>query len=793
MHSLYPSLPIVALDPMLKRPTAPASGSWHAAVGPAATFTPRSNVGLVTGIEGWVDVDLDSPEAVALAPEWLPTPRGIWGRQYPSGEFAPTHYLYRANPLPESWCRPEMGVELRALAAEGPRLQSVLPPSTIFCDKDGEYSKTPTQYVSQYKWKEQPDFSAPANDAAVDLAVAVRMLALAATAAAMTKNADHQRHDTWLALCGGLTKVGWPAMAIEILVSSACSLYDKDLLDRLGTARSTAARAETGGALKGFGTLKDHWPANIVTMFARAASDVATLEGWVADTEEVTVVSGNFATDNDEIINILTNVEHMFTRSGQLVTIAAKGSGLAIETCTEGNITELATRYGKLRRRTPSGGLEIYTPDARAIRAILERRVWPGLRELLDVVDMPTLRPDGTVIDQEGYDEDTHILYKPRVEKAWAFGNSFEDAQDAVRQLMEPIAEIPFVDALSRSAWLAFVLTLTARSAVRGVVPGYASDASAGNTGKSLAVSVASVIATGHAAATLPFPIPSAVEQLLFSAGASGQRLLFFDNIDRRSAESDAVEGAMTSGSLAQRKFHAQYTIEAPFRCVVAISGNNMEFSPTLGRRFLYSRQVRPANRGDTWRPAIPRLIEWTKERQANLYCAALTILIAHAKAGRPGGDILLGSFEEWSTTIAAALAWLGLPNPIGSRAAVCAPVADTEHYEELAMCLSLYQAKMGYEHEWTSAELFEFIDAPTIGGIGAAAELRQKLLRALTSASPRGRRIESAKAVGETLRLLYDKEIPNLGTLRCRTGHAKTRIWRFVVGTPEGTRTPTS
>ncbi len=830
--------PIVAIHAREKRPVGLA---WAATAGTDVHAAVGRNVGLLLGArDGWVDVDLDSPEARQLAAEWLPEPVARWGRNDGSGVYkdaspgapkpetgpgrACSHYLYRFESVPDSWCQSALGVELRSKAKAGEGLQSVIPPSIIYVDKNGDGVEpgAVSEHLALYSWCPKPDgsngaptFSEPRQDvqAATDLATACRFLAIAAIAARLTKNADGKRHDIFLALCGGLAKTGWPDSCIQALVASAArAAGDPDLPDRLAAAVSTVTRVKNGGFVRGWNALKEHWPEDVVKKVIAAAKDVATLEKWdaTAPVDGAIVVSGNFAVDNDEIVRILTDVENMFVRGGQLVTITAKGNGLSIEACTEGNITEIATRYGNIQKRGPSGALATFTPDARQIRAILERRTWPGLRELSDVTTMPTLRPDGSVITEPGYDEATKTLYRPRnigpdgnptgEDYEWSFGSTKEDAIEGLRALLEPIEEMPFIDNLSRTAWLAFVLTLVSRATINGAVPGFASDAAQGASGKTLAVRVASIIATGMDAASQPFPGPQQIEQTLFSAGASGQRLLFFDNVDRKKAESDALEGAMTSKNLSQRKFHAQYVIEAPFRCVVALSGNNMQFSPTTGRRFLFARQCVPKGVDPATRKfRIGHLLEWVMENQKRLYAAALTVLIAHANAGRPKGSIMMGSFEEWSSVVPAALEWCGCPNPILGTAARAAPSSDTEFLSELLSALAEYQVKVnsgqpitkrhaeGESFEWTSTQLWEYLDAENgsvmvTPGEKAAGNLRKRIMRALCASTATGRKVENAKHVGECLSRAADREYLGIGILRNRIGHGKTRYWRFEV-----------
>ena len=63
-----------------------------------------------------------------------------------------------------------------------------------------------------------------------------------------------------------------------------------------------------------------------------------------------------------------------------------------------------------------------------------------------------------------------------------------------------------------------------------------------------------------------------------------------------------------------------------------------------------------------TW-PSHPDLLAWVRRERGRLLVAALTILYAFCRAGRPvpSGLKPWGSFEGWSGLVRAALVWAGM------------------------------------------------------------------------------------------------------------------------------------
>ncbi len=106
-------------------------------------FMPGDNLGIIPGTAsgGLVDIDLDAPEAVALADRFLPPTDSVFGRP---GKPR-SHRLYRVEPVPETkqFRDPSDRSMLVELRADG-GMQTVFPPSRhpsgekIAWDRDGQ-------------------------------------------------------------------------------------------------------------------------------------------------------------------------------------------------------------------------------------------------------------------------------------------------------------------------------------------------------------------------------------------------------------------------------------------------------------------------------------------------------------------------------------------------------------------------------------------------------------------------------------------------------------------------------
>jgi hypothetical protein len=310
-------------------------------------------------------------------------------------------------------------------------------------------------------------------------------------------------------------------------------------------------------------------------------------------------------------------------------------------------------------------------PPKDCVRAVLEQGEWPGVRNLRGVIEAPAMRPDGSIIQEPGYDAATGYLYEPNAAfLPVADEPTHSDAVLAYARLAEPFAEFPYVSGAHRSAVIAAILTLLARPAIRGAVPVWVFDASSRRSGKSLQVDIVHIVVTGRSASRMTFPEQDEeLEKVLSSYAMRGAATVNFDNVARKfgGAALDKVATAVDQVDL--RVLGSTDIRTVAWLAVIFASGNNVTFGGDMAARVLSPRIETALDNPETFSPTIKSLRSWTLERRAVLVHAALTILRAYVVAGRPdAGCPLWGGFEEWASLVPHALRWVGADDPMGAR-----------------------------------------------------------------------------------------------------------------------------
>ena len=305
----------------------------------------------------------------------------------------------------------------------------------------------------------------------------------------------------------------------------------------------------------------------------------------------------------------------------------------------------------------------------------------PRFPTLRGIVDTPTLRRDGSLMDSPGHDHESG-LFGDFDDDDWKGlipdDPTRDDARRAIAILYDLVKESAFKEPHDKAVWVAYLLTIIARQYISGNAPMFGFSANIAGLGKGTLVDLASIIATSHGA-TKWTPISAGrardaedeERKRLMSVCLEGIRSLCIDNVPAGSPiGTPALDGCITSGdnsefgSIADRILGMSATGRAPWTCVVAATGNNMTVKGDMGRRLvlckLETRHVEPEKIQYCHHPDPHR---YARENRRELLCAALTILLAHRRAveaGDPDAVIRpwINSFGNWSDRIRSAVAW---------------------------------------------------------------------------------------------------------------------------------------
>lgn len=164
-----------------------------------------------------------------------------------------------------------------------------------------------------------------------------------------------------------------------------------------------------------------------------------------------------------------------------------------------------------------------------------------GLRPLKGVITAPTIRLDGGVLVNPGYDKETELYLDPNGEVMPEITPrpSLHEAHAALGVLFDPFATFPFVSPEAAGAHLAALITAVIRPTLP-TAPGFAYDAPVQGSGKTLLAQCVGALAEGAPAALYPHVSgndDAEIRKRLFAALRSSPRALIWDNVLRASRQ----------------------------------------------------------------------------------------------------------------------------------------------------------------------------------------------------------------------------------------------------------------
>jgi putative DNA primase/helicase len=282
------------------------------------------------------------------------------------------------------------------------------------------------------------------------------------------------------------------------------------------------------------------------------------------------------------------------------------------------------------------------------------------------VITAPTLRPDGTILDQPGYDPATQLWYAPdsklvmppRIENP-----TRTQAEQALKLLEDEIVNFPFVTDVDRSVGLSALLTPVLRGGF-DVVPMHLLRAPDMGTGKSFFHDLTSTIVRGQ-----PCPVITnckSVEEMEKRLGAlvlEGVPMISLDNCSHDIA-GDLLCQITERRLIRIRILGKSEAPECEWRGTLLGTGNNITLLGDMTRRGLIgnldAKVERPELRQFDFDP-IDRVL---KDRGAYI-AATITIARGYIAAGSPKVCNPLGSYGGWSKIVRSPLVWLGKADPV--------------------------------------------------------------------------------------------------------------------------------
>jgi hypothetical protein len=370
----------------------------------------------------------EAVEALILADHFLPDTDSEFGRR---GKRR-SHWLYFGDPLVETAQFQDVdGTMLVELRSTG--VQTVLPPST---HPSGE----------SIKWEQEGD------PAVIDGPTLRSHVARLAAAALLVRHwpAEGSRQDAAPALAGGLLRGGWEEEEASEFVSIVAEAEgDEETAKRAKATEYTARRMGHDRPVTGWPRLAELVGKEVT----RRVREWLGVRGGPLQNDglpQVVVTNRPLREVAEDVLSALESANEptkIFVRSGSLVRVRPDERGRPlIERLDQSRVAGHLARVADFVRIDKQGSRRHTSPPLDVVRDLLSQGVWP-FPSLEGVVEIPVLRPDGSVIDAPGYDGATRLLYLPSpglVVPTVPAAPTEGDVAQALALIDEAIADFPF-------------------------------------------------------------------------------------------------------------------------------------------------------------------------------------------------------------------------------------------------------------------------------------------------------------------------------------------------------------
>ena len=308
------------------------------------------------------------------------------------------------------------------------------------------------------------------------------------------------------------------------------------------------------------------------------------------------------------------------------------------------------------------------TPSRTVLSAVLSHRHWPGLPMLRGLISAPVLRPDGTLLQDPGYDPATGYYLTTRMRMDRVPDQPTADQVDAaVSFLLDRfLADFPWRSDADRANYLAMLMTPLLRPYTRALVPFGIVDATMPGSGKTILTSCIGLL-VGQRVLTWP-DADDELRKAITTVLADQVGAVVFDNLVEGHVINSAVLARLiTERTWTDRRLGSNTAATFSNDRVWLATGNNLRTGGDMASRSVWVRLdpdcPQPEARSGF---SIPNLDTWIMDpdNQATVLHHLLVLIVDWCRHGAPISTEVpqMRQFTKWAQHLGGLLAHIGVP-----------------------------------------------------------------------------------------------------------------------------------
>lgn len=315
----------------------------------------------------------------------------------------------------------------------------------------------------------------------------------------------------------------------------------------------------------------------------------------------------------------------------------------------------------KLDKETGKRRVAETVPAARLLASTLADQHWPGVRPLHGIVATPILRPDGSLLQEPGYDPATGLFYAakvamPTIPKA---PSPEEVATSRVFLLDELLSGFPWVEQADLANFVGLLISHILRPYLGTLTPFGMITATTASSGKSLLTELLGALYSSRIV-TWPRGDDAELRKAITAVLIEPAAVIVWDNLREGSVlDAPVLAQLITAQVWSDRQLGASKNISTPNDRLWLATGNNLRLGGDMATRTVLVRldpkMPHPEERTGF---AIPNLDQWIRGQDAQrtvLY--HLLVLVADwIAAGAPRSGQVMRQFTGWAQAVGGLL-----------------------------------------------------------------------------------------------------------------------------------------
>jgi hypothetical protein len=334
---------------------------------------------------------------------------------------------------------------------------------------------------------------------------------------------------------------------------------------------------------------------------------------------------------------------------------------------------------GDVARKAASAG-------AATLRAVVTSNFWPGVPRLAGVITTPTLRPDGSLIQDPGYDKATGLYFQPAIRVARVPDKITDEQVRTSREYVfgKVFGEFCWATPGDFANYLAVLTSPMLRPYIKTTTPFVMVTASTPGSGKTNLTDAAGLL-YGQTSQVLPGRGEELQKKITSILAGNTSPLVVFDNLKEGTCiSSEILATLITKDCWDDRLLGASVNIEARNDRLWLASGNGLTVGGDMASRTVMVRLDPRMPRPELRQFEMGQFSDWIREEgnREELLFHLLILVQSWLQAGANKSTVhTMRNFTRWAQIMGGFVTFHGLTGFLGNTDDLAELDTDAEEW----------------------------------------------------------------------------------------------------------------